>query len=101
MTTATAVKMLDLEKLESAPFHSEPFPYVLVPDLLYPSCQEAVVEDFPPIEKNGSFPLFTLKPGPAFLQLTNELLSKEFEITVGKKFEMDLSRYPSMITVRG
>jgi hypothetical protein len=101
MSAATAVKTLNIAKLDAARLMSEPFPYLLVEDFLHEDCKREILRDFPPIDRNGSFPLFTLKPGPAFTQLADELLDKEFEIAVGRKFEMDLSRYPTMITVRG
>jgi len=93
--------MLNLSKLAAAEFHAEPFEYLLVYDFLEPDCQQAVVEDFPRIEKAGSFPLSRLSYGPAFKQLTDELLGNAFGDAVGAKFSMDLSRYPTMLTVRG
>jgi len=101
MTTATALRMLDLSQLEAAPFHSEPFEYLTVGDFLQADCKAAIVQDFPRIDRHGSFPLSTVQPGPAFLELVDELLGKEFEAAVGRKFSLDLSQYPTMVTVRG
>ena len=101
MSTVAAVKMLHLAQLEAALLHLEPFEYLTIADVLYADSKAAIIEDFPNIDRNGSFPLSTLRPGPAFRQLVDELLSKEFEIAVGKKFSMDLSQYPTMVTVRG
>ena len=101
MPTATTARMLNLSRLDTVPLQNEPFQYLLVEDFLQPDCKQEVLEDFPSIDRNGSFPLFTLTPGPAFTRLVDELLDKEFEIAVGRKFEMELSRYPTMITVRG
>ena len=53
------------------------------------------------IEKKGSFPLSRLTYGLAFKELTDELLGPEFASTVATKFNLDLSSYPTMITVRG
>src|ERR1700756_1160530 len=93
--------MLDLDKLAGAEFHPEPFEYLLVDDFLRPECKAGIVADFPPIEKHGSFPLSTLEYGPAFAQLTSELFSGQFAAAVGQKFSMDLTPYPTMLTVRG
>ncbi len=90
-----------MSKLAAADFHSEPFEYLLVDDLLQPDCKQAVVADFPDIDRAGSFPLSRLSYGPAFRQLTDELLGPEFAAAVGAKFSMDLSPYPTMLTVRG
>ena len=101
MTTATALRMLDLSRLEAAPLHSEPFEYLTVADFLQPDCKAAIIKDFPAIDRHGSFPLSTVQPGVAFMQLVDELLGKEFQTVVGKKFSLDLSQYPTMVTVRG
>jgi len=93
--------MLSLEKLAHAEFHREPFEYVLVDDFLHPESKAAIVSDFPAIERSGSFPLSTLQYGPAFAQLASELFSKEFALAVGEKFSMELTQYPTMLTVRG
>ena len=101
MSTAATLKMLDLSQLEAAPLHLEPFEYLTIDDVLNSDGKAAIIEDFPRIDSKGSFPLSALRSGPAFRQLVDELLSKEFEIVVGKKFSMDLSQYPTMVTVRG
>ncbi len=93
--------MLNLPKLAAAEFHAEPFEHLLVDDFLDPDCKQAIVEDFPRIEKSGSFPLSRVSYGPAFKQLTNELLGPDFAAAVGAKFSLDLSQYPTMLTVRG
>ncbi len=83
--------MLNLSKLAAAEFHAEPFEYLLVDDFLDPDCKQAIVDDFPRIEKSGSFPLSRVSYGPAFKQLTDELLGPDFAAAVGAKFSMDLS----------
>ena len=93
--------MLNLSKLAAAEFHAEPFEYLVVEDFLEPDCKRAIVEDFPRVEKSGSFPLSRVSYGPAFKQLTDELLGPDFAQAVGAKFSMDLSPYPTMLTVRG
>jgi hypothetical protein len=99
--TSQTIAMLDLERLAAAEFHSEPFEYLVVEDFLRPECTQAIVRDFPAIDRSGSFPLASLKYGEAFAQLSAELFSLEFAAVVGKKFGMDLSPYPTMLTVRG
>jgi|SRR6185312_527838 len=93
--------MLNLSKLAAAELHREPFEYLLVDDVLDDSCKAGVVADFPQVEKKGSFPLSRVSYGPSFKQLTDELLGPEFAAAVAAKFNLDLSTYPTMITVRG
>jgi SM-20-related protein len=93
--------MLNLAKLAAAELHREPFEYLLVDDALTDDCKAGIVADFPQIHKKGSHPLSRLTCGPAFTQLTGELLAPEFAAAVATKFNLDLSSYPTMITVRG
>jgi len=93
--------MLNISKLAAAEFHAEPFEYLLVDDFLEPDCKQAIVQDFPRVEKSGSFPLSRVSYGPAFKHLTDELLGPDFAAAVGAKFSLDLSQYPTMLTVRG
>ena len=93
--------MLNLSKLEAAKLQREPFEYLLVDDVLHDDCKQAIVHDFPQIDKKGSFPLGRLSYGSSFKELTGELLGPEFASVVAKKFGLDLGSYPTMITVRG
>ena len=93
--------MLNLSKLAAAELQREPFEYLLVDDVLNDECKAGIVQDFPQIGKKGSFPLSRLSYGPAFKELTDELLGPEFASVVAAKFDLDLSSYPTMITVRG
>lgn len=93
--------MLNLAKLAAAELHREPFEYLLVDEVLSDDCKAGIVADFPQIEKKGSFPLSRLSYGSSFKQLTDELLGPEFASAVASKFGLDLSSYPTMITVRG
>jgi len=93
--------MLNLAKLAAAELHREPFEYLLVDGVLSDECKAGIVADFPPLNKGGSHLLSRLSYGAAFKQLTDELLGPEFASTVAAKFGIDLSPYPTMITVRG
>lgn len=93
--------ILNLSKLADAEFHTEPFEYLLVDDLLEQDSKAAIVQDFPHIEKSGSFPLSRLSYGLAFKQLTDELLGPDFAAAVSAKFSLNLNQYPTMLTVRG
>ncbi len=93
--------MLNFSKLAAAESHTEPFEYLVANDILQPDCTQAIIDDFPLIEKHGSFPLSRLSYGPAFKQLADELLGPDFASVVGEKFSVDLSQYPTMLTVRG
>jgi SM-20-related protein len=98
---ATAVTMLKLDALAAAQFHREPYEYLVIDDFLHDEYKTAIITDFPEIERHGSFPLSTLKYGPAFGQLASELFSRDFAEVVGERFSLDLAQHPTMLTVRG
>jgi hypothetical protein len=60
-----------------------------------------VHDDFPLIEKAGSYPVDFLSYGPAFGALVAGLESPEMRRAVEQKFALDLTGRPTMITVRG
>ncbi len=93
--------MLNIAKLAAAELHRQPFEYLLVDDILDNDSKPGIVADFPQIDSKGSFPLSRLSYGSSFAKLTDELLGPEFASVVASKFGLDLSCYPTMITVRG
>ena len=98
---ASLVQQLDLEKFAASPLVREPYDYIIVPGFLRAEALEPVLNDYPAISKRGSFALSTLNYGPAFRQLLEELQSDVFRDAVAKKFAVDLTGKPTMITVRG
>uniref|UniRef100_E6QS04 Prolyl 4-hydroxylase alpha subunit Fe(2+) 2OG dioxygenase domain-containing protein n=1 Tax=mine drainage metagenome TaxID=410659 RepID=E6QS04_9ZZZZ len=95
------IPMLDLARFEAATLHHDPYDYFVLPDFIREAAQSSVLADFPVINEAGSFPVNTLQCGPAFLELVRQLESPEFRQAVERKFEMDLSGRPTMVTVRG
>jgi len=92
---------LDLAAIEAATPNHDPFDYVIVPGLISGDVLPAVHEDFPKIDKPGSYPLSQLSYGPRFDALLDELRAPSFAERVGAKLGIDLSDRPTMITVRG
>ena len=92
---------LDLEALRAVRLEREPFPYFIVPRFVRPEALESIRADFPAIGHPGSFPLTTLKFGPAFAAFMAELQSASMTAAVGEKLGMDLASSPTMVTVRG
>lgn len=93
--------LLDLERFAATPLVREPFDHLIVPYFLRGTALPAVAADFPAIEEGGSFPLSSLRCGPAFTQLVEELRAPQTAAALGAKFGLDLSDKPIMITVRG
>jgi len=83
-TSATQLRTLNLAKLQAAPVQEKPFEYLLVDDILQDDAKGPIVQDFPQIDRIGSFPLSTLKYGSGFSALIEELLGKEFQQVIGE-----------------
>ncbi len=93
--------MLDLDRLLSTPVESVPFPFLIVPSFIRDAARPAIAADFPAVAFPGSFPLPSLRYGPAFGALVDALRSKEMTAIIGDKFGIDLTGRPTMATVRG
>jgi hypothetical protein len=95
-----AMQILNLEAVDAAELKTEPFDHVVVPRFVRPDALAASQADFPPFEKPGSIPLGQLKYGPGFRDLIDALDGPEFEDSISRKFNVDLTGRPTMFTVR-
>ena len=92
---------LDVEALERALVQTQPFPFLIVPGFVRGSALPAIGRDFPAIEHHGSFPLSSLRYGPAFGAFVDNLQSPQVSAIVARKLGIDLDSAPTMVTVRG
>jgi SM-20-related protein len=92
---------IDLAAFDNAPTMREPFPFALVPRFVKPEAMAAINADYPLVSHPGSFPLPTLKYGPAFAALIAAIQGPEFTRAVEKKLGMALQGRPTMVTARG
>lgn len=93
--------LLNMDALSAARLHSDPFEYLLVPELLRPDALAKINEDFPEVPGPGSYPPVRLDIRGAFAELLRELDGAAFQRLMSEKFNLDLSIYPTMFTVRG
>lgn len=92
--------MLNLTALRTAPLHSDPFDFVIVPGFLSPQTLAQANADYPAIDSAANHPLESLSYGSAFEQLMQELQGRPFAEALGERFGMDLASLPSTVTVR-
>ena len=92
---------LDLARFSETPLQRDPFDFLIVPGFLRAEALPAVEQDFPEITKGGSFPAQSLKCGPRFSALLDLLQGPEVTAAFAEKFAIDLSRRPTMVTLRG
>jgi len=92
---------IDLDAFEAAPAAREPFAYAMVPGFVKRAAMPAINADYPLVTHPGSFPLPTLKYGPAFAELMDAIQGPEFTRAVERKLDIDLTGRPTMVTARG
>jgi hypothetical protein len=92
---------LDLERLADTPLARDPFDHAIVPGFVRAEAAAAIDADFPQIDGGGSFPPESFHHGPAFAALIAELEGAAMRRAVEAKFGIDLSRRPTMVTLRG
>jgi SM-20-related protein len=95
------IAMLDLQAFRDTPLTTEPFEFVVVPEFVRKEAFADLHRDFPRVDKGGSYPIEGLTYGPAFVRLVEALESDEMRHAVERKFNLDLSDCPTMLTVRG
>src|SRR5580698_4776919 len=92
---------LDLEAFAAAPLMREPFAFSMVPRFVKPDAMGPINSDYPLVAHPGSFPLPTLKYGPAFAAFIAALQGPDFTRAVEEKLGIDLTGRPTMVTARG
>ena len=92
---------LELARFEHTPLIEDPFPYVMVPEFVAAASRPQLAADFPRIDQPGSFPVADLACGPAFLAFVAELEGDAMRQACARKFDIDLSGKPTLVTVRG
>jgi len=95
------MSVLDLKAFEATPLCRKPFEFLVLPEFVRAEARPAINADFPNVQEPGSFPLSDVKCGPAFAALLEELRGDGMRAAFEQKFQLDLKRRPTMITVRG
>ncbi len=95
------MQIFDLETFRATPLSRDPYEHLVIPGFVKADALEKINADYPKIEHAGSFPLDRLEFGPAFQAMIDALESEEFRKAFEQKFQLDLSKRPTTITVRG
>jgi len=94
-------RFLDLDALAAAVRSDDPFPYLIVPGFVPPAARAAIAANYPAVAGPGSFPVEELRIGSTFRAFLDELQGPDFRHAIERKFAIDLSGRPTMVTVRG
>lgn len=94
------MSVLNLEKLRATELETDPFDFIVVPEIFSPQTLQAVNAHYPAIETAANHALEGLDYGPAFGALMDELQGEPLARALGEKFDMDLPALPTTVTVR-
>ncbi len=97
----TQLDALDFAALAATPCARDPFDHVIVPGFVRSEALPAIHDDYPAIDKPGSFPYQTLQYGPAFAAVIGALQGPEMRRAIETVFDLDLEGRPTTVTVRG
>lgn len=92
---------LDPNNFHTAEVMQHPYPYAVINQCIVSEKLTEVCRDFPVLPQGGSFPLSQVQCQGEFAGLIRELASAEFRTIIAKKFALDLSHKPPVITLRG
>jgi len=94
-------RFIDLARFERTTLETDPFPYVLLPGFVPEAVRAALAADYPKIDRPGSFPTADLRFGAAFAEFLQEIEGPAMRAAFARKFAIDLTSKPTMVTVRG
>ena len=93
--------MFDIARLASPQITTikEPFPLLVGRDLLPAELQDTLLRDFPDYGGAGFFPYDAADCGPSMRALVDELSAPAFSNVLGVRLGLDLSRFPTLVTL--
>jgi SM-20-related protein len=94
-------RYLDLALFERTTLETDPFPYILVPGFVPQAARAGLAADYPKIDRPGSYPVGDVQFGVAFADFLAELEGPAMRLAFARKFGIDLTNRPTMVTVRG
>lgn len=92
--------ILNLDKLRATHLETDPFDFLIVPDIFSPDTLREINQDYPKIDTAANHALDNLSYGPAFGKLMGELQGAPLAQALGDKFDMNLPALPTTVTVR-
>ena len=97
----TPFSLLDEAAIAAAELRRDPYDFAFVENAISPRFKDEVLADAPQIPDRGSYGLPSLRYGPRFGAVIDDLLSPRFRHLVERKFDTDLSANPPVILMMG
>ncbi|MFA0809760.1 2OG-Fe(II) oxygenase [Microbulbifer epialgicus] len=95
------MSQLTIDQLIHAEVKTSPFPHFYLERSLASDEATALIKEFPPLHKGGSFNIKDVKTSERLRHFIQQFDSVEIRRILGKKFDLDLSDKPMMATLRG
>jgi hypothetical protein len=92
--------ILDYDVLRRAELHRAPYDYIVGARAIRDAWIPALRDSFPDIKLTGFHPLSQMRVEGAFANLMEEIEGPEFTTAVSQALGVDLSPYPTLITIR-
>lgn len=100
-STDAKFNYLDEQAIDASELRTDPYDFAFVDRAIDPRYKDEVLEDAPVIPFRGSYAVPHMSFGPHFKAVIDDLESPRFRKLVERKFDMDLSRYPTTIVMMG
>lgn len=94
-------KIIDYAVIENAAVQQTPYPFFGIDNVFADESHQALLRDFPTLNDGGSFPLESIELKGELARLVDEIEGEQFRSVMAKKFDVDLSDKPIVITARG
>ena len=92
---------LNEEAIKASVLNSTPYDFTYIPNAIEERYKEEILLDAPVIPHRGSYGLPTLRRGPKFQAVIDDLLSDRFRQLVEEKFDTGLSQNPPVVLMEG
>jgi hypothetical protein len=94
------MNLVNYDAIDAAELTRDPFDFLVVPGFIGAESLRRINADYPAIETAANHALDRLSYGPAFGELIAALQGETFRAHLGARFDLDLSRCPTTVTVR-
>lgn len=101
IATGERLRFIDLDAFERTKLEAEPFPYLIVPGFVPAAARPALSAAYPKVDRPGSFPVADVAYGADFAEFLAEMQGPAMRDAFARKFGVDLTDRPTMVTVRG
>lgn len=94
-------QFLNLDAIRNCVVQYDPFPHIVIENLLLPTATKIAVDNFPSFDFGGSVPVGSVTTNSSFKKLTAEMEGDDLRTILSEKFSLPLDNKPTLITLCG